>query len=244
MLVILYKKEVKGERERSLKFLKPGFSNHSKTLPPILHCWLWIFVFVNRHDTTAVKTKAVWTDRVKGDRQTDSRTKTKMHADKKAKKKSVDYSFTHKNKHTQSNTPQSFILNSHGHKCVMSLFHIHKHNQESQIPDHSHVSGLHWPNCWLSISQPQVCASPSSPPSSATFPHAHPLPLPHPERGCSWGWRERLRVQVRVRDKWRERGKNQWQITQERAGKWEKMKSEYEDTSRVEERAGRTTEKG
>lgn len=42
---------------------------------------------MNRHDTTAVKTKAVWTDRVKGDRQTDSRTKTKMHADKKAKKK-------------------------------------------------------------------------------------------------------------------------------------------------------------
>lgn len=61
----------------------------------------------------------------------------------------------------------------------------HIHNQELQILDHSHTLGLYWPSCWLLINQPQLCASPSSPPSSATFPLAHPLPLPHPEHSCS-----------------------------------------------------------
>lgn len=110
--------------------------------------------------------------------------RTKTHS--RPKGKSLAHPFTHKNTQSkewaQSVNPHGH-RHEHWHKCAPSPFHTHKHNQELHIPDHSHRLGLHRPSCWLSISQPQLCALPSAPPSSATFSHAHPLP--HPEHDFS-----------------------------------------------------------
>lgn len=108
--------------------------------------------------------------------------KKEMRGEGKWKEKKYLLTYSHP-KNESKEAAQSVNLHGHRpirslHKCALSPFTFTHLTKKLHIPDHSYKLRSHWPSCCLSIRQPQLCDLPSSPPSSASFPRAHPFPHP------------------------------------------------------------------